>query len=76
MKEKIHHTTGKSTKMRYTPPHIWTTGNILYEPLLVASEDLKTTVVKDDYADYDGRSNNWDGFDPNESGSNSSLWDE
>ena len=76
MKEKTLHTTGKSTKMLYSPPHIWTTGNVSYEPMLAASEELETKVVKDDYANYDGRSNSWDGFDPNESDGSSSLWDE
>ena len=75
MKQQNHHTTGKSAKMRYTPPLIWIAAPLTLQPLLAVS-GLETTVKNDDYAQYDGRTNNWDGFDGNESGGSPSLWDE
>lgn len=65
-----------STSLRlYTPPHTWVTGNLLREALLDNSNDLKTTIT-DDYAQDDGRSNGWNGFDDSELGGSSSLWDD
>ena len=60
---------------RYSPPYTWVTGNLSHESLLGESENLKTT-IKNEYAESDGRSNGWNGFDDSEQSSASSLWDE
>lgn len=74
MKQKNHHTTANCTRMRYIPPHTWMTESLLHEALLTTSGNLKTT-IKDGPAPEDGRSNEWDGFDENDPGNTSSLWE-
>ena len=76
MKKRYHHSTKKKAYIRfYTPPHTWVTGNLSNESLLGESEEMKTT-IKDGYADSDGRSNGWNGFDDSEANNAPSLWDE
>lgn len=74
--EKTCFTMKDSNSLRpYTPPRTWVTGNLLREALLNDSNELKTTIT-DDYAQDDGRSNGWNGFDDSELGGSSSLWDD
>lgn len=76
MKKTRHHSTEKNSDIRfYIPPQTWGTGHFMREALLGESEELKTTIV-DGYADSDGRSNDWNGFDGGEQSSTSSLWDD
>ena len=56
----------------YTAPSAWIVGIDECHPLLNTSDKLPTE-VQDGYADTDGRSNGWNGFE--EAPNNSSLWD-
>ncbi len=57
-------------------PCIWTTPLTSNEALLAGSENLKTIIKPNEYAEEDGRSNGWNGFDDDDTGANSTIWDD
>ncbi len=46
------------------------------EALLAGSESLKTIIKPNEYAEEDGRSNGWNGFDDDDTGAPPGLWDD
>lgn len=79
MKKKYLHSIGDCANMQlpsprpYTSPNIWTSPSFLHETVLGDSE-LHTT-IKDGPATVDGRSNEMN-FDEDEQSASPSLWNE
>jgi hypothetical protein len=60
----------------YTRPCIWIAQQTLHFPLLGESGDLKTTINTQEFAENDGRSNEWNGFDQDDQNTASNIWDD
>ena len=60
----------------YTRPCIWIIQQMPHFPLLGGRGDMKTTINTQEYAENDGRSNEWNGFDQDDQSTASNIWDD